>query len=196
MAKAEKTEKKEPVLSADMEVTGTFIARIHGKSIRWVQGLRDDGVIKQSSAGRYRLDESIQAIYDRATRRQQNEEVEKTNAAKLKAEAAMKVAKAQIAGMEAKELSGQMHRAEDIKALTEDLIFAFRHALRALPGRLAMDVAAAQTAPEASAIIRQEVDLILKELSQYKYDPEKYAERVRERRDWNKDNDGRDDMNE
>ncbi len=196
MAKAEKTEKKEPVLSADMEVTGTFIARIHGKSIRWVQGLRDDGVIKQSSTGRYRLDESIQAIYDRATRRQQNEEVEKTNAAKLKAEAAMKVAKAQIAGMEAKELSGQMHRAEDIKALTEDLIFAFRHALRALPGRLAMDVAAAQTAPEASAIIRQEVDLILKELSQYKYDPEKYAERVRERRDWNKDNDGRDDMNE
>jgi hypothetical protein len=158
--------------------------------------LRDDGVIKQSSTGRYRLDESIQAIYDRATRRQQNEEVEKTNAAKLKAEAAMKVAKAQIAGMEAKELSGQMHRAEDIKALTEDLIFAFRHALRALPGRLAMDVAAAQTAPEASAIIRQEVDLILKELSQYKYDPEKYAERVRERRDWNKDNDGRDDMNE
>lgn len=191
-----KAEKKEPAFSADMEVTGTFLARIHGKSIRWVQGLRDDGVIKQSSTGRYRLDEAIQAIYDRATRRQQNEEVEKTNAAKLKAEADMKVAKAQIAGMEAKELSGQMHRAEDIKALTEDLIFAFRHALRALPGRLAMDVAAAQTAPEASAIIRQEVDLILKELSQYKYDPEKYAERVRERRDWNKDNDGRDDMNE
>ena len=191
-----KAEKKEPAFSVDMEITGSNLARIFGKSIRWVQGLRDDGVIKQSSTGRYRLDEAAQAIYDRATRRQQNEEVEKTNAAKLKAEAAMKVAKAQIAGMEAKELSGQMHRAEDIKALTEDLIFAFRHALRALPGRLAMDVAAAQTAPEASAIIRQEVDLILKELSQYKYDPEKYAERVRERRDWNKDNDSREDMNE
>lgn len=191
-----KAEKKEPAFSVDMEITGSNLARIFGKSIRWVQILRDDGVIKQSSTGRYRLDEAAQAIYDRATRRQQSEEVEKTNAAKLKAEAAMKVAKAQIAGMEAKELSGQMHRAEDIKALTEDLIFAFRHALRALPGRLAMDVAAAQTAPEASARIRQEVDLILKELSQYKYDPEKYAERVRERRDWNKDNDGRDDMNE
>ena len=191
-----KAEKKEPAFSVDMEITGSNLARIFGKSIRWVQGLRDDGVIKQSSTGRYRLDEAAQAIYDRATRRQQNEEVEKTNAAKLKAEAAMKVAKAQIAGMEAKELSGQMHRAEDIRALTEDLIFAFRHALTSLPGRLSLDVAAAQTAPEASAIIRREVNLILKELAQYRYDPEKYAERVRERRDWNKDNDGRDDMNE
>ena len=191
-----KAEKKEPAFSVDMEITGSNLARIFGKSIRWVQGLRDDGVIKQSSTGRYRLDEAAQAIYDRATRRQQNEEVEKTNAAKLKAEAAMKVAKAQIAGMEAKELSGQMHRAEDIRALTEDLIFAFRHALTSLPGRLSLDVAAAQTAPEASAIIRREVNLILKELAQYRYDPEKYAERVRERRDWNKDNDSREDMNE
>ncbi len=191
-----KAEKKEPAFSVDMGITGSNLARIFGKSIRWVQILRDDGVIKQSSTGRYRLDEAAQAIYDRATRRQQSEEVEKTNAAKLKAEAAMKVAKAQIAGMEAKELSGQMHRAEDIKALTEDLIFAFRHALTSLPGRLSLDVAAAQTAPEASAIIRREVNLILKELAQYRYDPEKYAERVRERRDWNKDNDSREDMNE
>ena len=163
-----KAEKKEPAFSVDMEITGSNLARIFGKSIRWVQGLRDDGVIKQSSTGRYRLDEAAQAIYDRATRRQQNEEVEKTNAAKLKAEAAMKVAKAQIAGMEAKELSGQMHRAEDIRALTEDLIFAFRHALTSLPGRLSLDVAAAQTASEASAIIRREVNLILKELAQYR----------------------------
>lgn len=180
----------------ETEVSATELATVLGVTARRIQQLTQDGTILTVKRGRFLLADSVKRYISFATRRQQNEEVEKTNAAKLKAEAAMKVAKAQIAGMEAKELSGQMHRAEDIKALTEDLIFAFRHALRALPGRLAMDVAAAQTAPEASAIIRQEVDLILKELSQYKYDPEKYAERVRERRDWNKDNDGREDMNE
>ena len=179
-----RAEKKEPAISADMEVTGTFLARIHGKSIRWVQGLRDDGVIKQSSTGRYKLDDAIQAIYDRATRRQVSEDIEKANVVKVKAEATMKAAKSKIVNMEAQELSGQMHRAEDIKALTEDLVFAFRHALVSLPGRLSMDVAAAQTAPEAAAIIRREVNVILKELAQYQYDPDKYAERVRERRDW------------
>lgn len=191
-----KAEKKEPAFSADMEVTGTFLARIHGKSIRWVQGLRDDGVIKQSSTGRYKLDDAIQAIYDRATRRQVSEDIEKANVVKVKAEATMKAAKSKIVNMEAQELSGQMHRAEDIKALTEDLVFAFRHALVSLPGRLSMDVAAAQTAPEAAAIIRREVNVILKELAQYQYDPDKYAERVRERRDWDKNDDSREDVNE
>jgi hypothetical protein len=191
-----RAEKKEPAISADMEVTGTFLARIHGKSIRWVQGLRDDGVIKQSSTGRYKLDDAIQAIYDRATRRQVSEDIEKANVVKVKAEATMKAAKSKIVNMEAQELSGQMHRAEDIKALTEDLVFAFRHALVSLPGRLSMDVAAAQTAPEAAAIIRREVNVILKELAQYQYDPDKYAERVRERRDWDKNDDSREDVNE
>ena len=191
-----RAEKKEPAISADMEVTGTFLARIHGKSIRWVQGLRDDGVIKQSSTGRYKLDDAIQAIYDRATRRQVSEDIEKANVVKVKAEATMKAAKSKIVNMEAQELSGQMHRAEDIKALTEDLVFAFRHALVSLPGRLSMDVAAAQTAPEAAAIIHREVNVILKELAQYQYDPDKYAERVRERRDWDKNDDSREDVNE
>lgn len=191
-----RAEKKEPAISADMEVTGTFLARIHGKSIRWVQGLRDDGVIKQSSTGRYKLDDAIQAIYDRATRRQVSEDIEKANVVKVKAEATMKAAKSKIVNMEAQELSGQMHRAEDIKALTEDLVFAFRHALVSLPGRLSMDVAAAQTAPEAAAIIRREVNVILKEMAQYQYDPDKYAERVRERRDWDKNDDSREDVYE
>jgi len=54
----------------------------------------------------------------------------------------------------------------------------------ALPGRLAVDVAQAQTAAEASEVIRQEVNKVLKEISQYKYDPLKYEERVRKRMDW------------
>jgi hypothetical protein len=54
----------------------------------------------------------------------------------------------------------------------------------ALPGRLAIDVVGAKTAAEASNMIRAEAYKILEELSNYRYDPEVYAKRVRERQGW------------
>ena len=103
---------------------------------------------------------------------------------KQTAEATLKHSKAKIAKLEAEELEGKMHRSEDVEAMTADLLYAVRGALIALPGRLAVDVAQAQTAAEASEVIRQEVNKVLKEISQYKYDPLKYEERVRKRMDW------------
>ena len=89
-----------------------------------------------------------------------------------------------IAKLEAEELKGTMHRAEDVAALTEDLVYTIRGALNALPGRLAVDVAAVSTPAEASEVIRKEVSKVMRELAGYHYDPKKYEERVRERRDW------------
>ena len=54
----------------------------------------------------------------------------------------------------------------------------------ALPGRLAVDVVDAQTPAEASEIIRREVYAVMNELSRYRYDPKKYEERVRTRKNW------------
>ena len=68
--------------------------------------------------------------------------------------------------------------------MTEDLIYTIRGALIALPGRLAMDAAAAKTAPEAAEVIRKEVHTIMRELAAYRYDPQKYQERVRNRMSW------------
>ena len=55
----------------------------------------------------------------------------------------------------------------------------------ALPGKLAVDVATIQTAPEAAERIKQEVYAILQQLSDSRYDPEEYKKRVRERQGWN-----------
>ena len=84
----------------------------------------------------------------------------------------------------ADELQGKMHRSEDVAAMTEDLIYTIRGSLMALPGRLAVDVTAVQTAAEAADIIRTEVFMLMQELSQYRYDPQKYEERVRDRMKW------------
>ena len=77
-----------------------------------------------------------------------------------------------------------MHRSEDVADMTEDLIYTVRGSLMALPGRLAVDVTSAQTAAEAAGIIRAEVFKVMQELSQYRYDPQKYEERVRDRMKW------------
>ena len=37
--------------------------------------------------------------------------------------------------LEVQELEGKMHRSEDVKAMTDDLIYAVRSALNAMPGR-------------------------------------------------------------
>ena len=81
-------------------------------------------------------------------------------------------------------MKGKMHRAEDVEAMTSDLVYAIRGALIALPGRLAVDVAAVESPAEASEIIRKEVYKVMRELANYRYDPQKYEELVRERRDW------------
>lgn len=45
-------------------------------------------------------------------------------------------------------------------------------------------MAAVSTPAEASEVIRKEVNKVMRELAAYHYDPKKYEERVRERRDW------------
>lgn len=96
----------------------------------------------------------------------------------------MKIAKADIAKLEADELKGAMHRSEDVAAITEDLVSTIRAMLSALPGRLAVQTAAADTAEECSVIIRDGVYTVMEELAKYNYDPAKYEKLVRERQDW------------
>ena len=103
---------------------------------------------------------------------------------KRQSEAQLKLSKAQLAKMEVEELKGKLHRSEDVEGFTEDLIYTIRAALLSLPGRLSVDVTAAQSPAEAAETIRKEVHKVMRELAAYHYDPEKYAEKVNERRDW------------
>jgi hypothetical protein len=73
-----------------------------------------------------------------------------------------------------------------------DIVYTIRSMIMALPGRLAVDVAGAASAAEASEIIRTEVYKILEELAGFKYDPEEYARRVREREGWSDPSDDED----
>ena len=166
------------------------ICSMIGKSNQWVGQLVAQGTLHKQSTPHgtlFDVTEAMRAYCSMLEARAgpvKSEREVKQEEAKNAAEVTMKVARAQIAKAEADELQGKMHRSEDVAAMTTDLIYAIRGAMMALPGRLAVDVAAAQSPAEAAEIIRREVNKAMRELSTYRYDPKKYEERVRQCRAW------------
>ena len=153
-----------------------IIAKLFGVTERRVQQLASGGIIPVAQQKPYK--------FDLLPTEQKTADTVQAEADKLRAEADLKQSKAKIAEMQLKELEGKMHRSEDVEAMTNDLVYTVRSAITALPGRLAMDVVQAKSAAEASVLIRSECYKILEELANYKYDPEAYMRRVRDREGW------------
>lgn len=174
-----------------------LIAKLFDISVRRVQQLTQDGVLQttavKNEAGRtvkrYELGSTVQRyvkyLSDKAYGR--NEKTENLEESKLEKEIKIKDARAQRLEIELSELKGEMHRSEDVEAVTNELVYTVRSALLALPGRLAVDTCNAETPSEASDIIRDEVHVILSQLAEHEYDPEVYKRYVREREGWNMD---------
>ena len=171
--------------------SSAVIAKLFGVTERRVQQLAKEGIIPAAQSKPYKFDllATVQAyiryLSDKANGKEsKNASTVEAEQDKLRAEADLKMHKAKIAEMQLKELEGQMHRSEDVEAMTNDLVYTVRSMLMALPGRLAMDVMQANSAAEVSALIRSECYKILDELAGYKYDPEAYMRRVRDREGW------------
>ena len=171
-------------ITPETEVSTKELACVLGITARNIRQMVEDGQLDKVRDGRFRLCGTVQRYISLKSKADNSEEAAKIERAKNSAEVQLKASKAMMAKLQVDELKGTMHRAEDVAALTEDLVYTIRGALVALPGRLAVDVAAAQTPAEASEIIRKEVHKMMRELSAYHYDPKKYEERVRERMDW------------
>ena len=170
-------------ITLETEVTSSELACVLGITGRNIRQLVEDGQLEKVD-GRFILSDSVQRYVAFKSKRNKDDEEKRLEKTRLTADVTMKASKAQIAKMEADELRGKMHRSEDVAAMTEDLIYTIRGSLMALPGRLAVDVATVTTPAEAAEIIRKEVHALMRELANYQYDPEKYEERVRERRKW------------
>lgn len=171
-------------ITDDTTVSTTELARVLGLSARRVQQMAQDGTVPPASRGRFRLADSVQRYITFITGNKMSEEEQQTEKARRMAEVSIKAAKATVAKLEASELKGKMHRAEDVLAITEEMANELRSLLLALPGRLAVDVTNARSAAEASVIIKEAVHEVMREMSKFQYDPAKYEERVRERLNW------------
>lgn len=132
----------------------------------------------------YNLHDCVQAYWEKKICTE-TEEDRKIRRERAKAEAKLKKAKADIEALRAAELQGNMHRSEDVQLFTQDLVDYVKTSLLSLPGRCAVELSICETAEEASLLLRDNVKEILRELSEYDYDPERYEARVRERENMN-----------
>lgn len=171
------------------------IARIFKLTPRRIQQLTQEGVLpgeKTPKGWYYDLYTAITAYIaylkeQVETKRPQT--MEDKLLEKLDAEIKYKNAKADKAQLELDELNGILHRASDIEKLTNELVFAVRSMLLALPGRWAMDLAAIDNAPEASQYMARQVAVLLDELATHEYNPDVYKQLVRKREGWQAIND-------
>ncbi len=124
-----------------------------------------------------------QAYYEKQSKSLSVEDA-KIRRDRSKAETSIKASKAIIANLEAQELRGKMFRVEDIRAITEDYFYEIRNMINALPGQLAVDVAASDNAAECAVIIRTVINRLLMNMQQYRFDLAKYKERVHDRMSW------------
>jgi phage terminase Nu1 subunit (DNA packaging protein) len=183
-------EKNESKLVSSLEV-----AKIVGKTERHIQLLAKEGALTTEKKGQknvYNLHTVIQE-YIGYLAKKESRGFSSLEDEKLNEEILFKRAKARIAQLECEEIEGTMHRAEDVEIMTNDLVFNIRSMLMALPGRLAVDLATLTTPAEISARIQKEVNDILVGLAQYKYDPEEYQRRVKDRQGWNVNEDNEED---
>lgn len=159
-------------------ITSREIAKLFGLTQRRVQQLTNEGVIAATKVGntnRYDLISTIHRyiayLQKKAEENEEDPEVTELDIQKLKAEIKMKKAKARIAALRLKEMESKMHRSEDVKAMTTQLIEAIQTKILGLPDILAGDIAKLGTAAEVSTRIREAVCKILEDLSEYRYEP-------------------------
>ena len=170
-----------------LRVNAQTVAQVFGLTVRRIQQLTQDGILVTEADGKrrvYDLPDTVQRYIRYVSERLNAKsgigaaEIERR---KELAEAELKEAKAEIASLDLKELWGKMHRSEDVEQKTMELVYAIRAMLQALPGRLAMDLAAITKPAEVSERLKTEINHVLSQLSNHEYDAEAYKECVRER---------------
>lgn len=182
-------EKDRTHVTSDTEVKTTELAGILGVSARRIQQLAQDDIFRPVRRGWFSLGDSVRryiAFLDKE--KKQESDVEREQSRKRgKADVEWKEARAKIAKLQAEELEGTMHRAEDVQAMTEQLLYAVRGALSALPGRCGKEVAETDNVRETIAILQREANAAMDELQNFRYDPDAYKRLVRDRKNWEQD---------
>ena len=141
------------------------LAKVIGLSERHLQRLSQEGIIKKNDKGKYLLYESIRSYINylkeiESTPQQLQEE-------KLKNEIDYLKTRDRKENIKIKILEGDLHEADDVKKVMNNVIGGFKGQLRSLPYKLAPLVIGIDNLGELQEIISDNVNLVLTELAEY-----------------------------
>lgn len=167
-------------------ISSEEVAHIIGKDKRTVQNMAKQGILTCEKSGRrnlYNLYTVVQEYCDHFAK-SANKKISSRDDEKMLEDIRFKRAKADMAELELQELQGKLHAAEDVEKMTTDLALVIRSYFLAMPGKISAELAEIDDAREISEKLKKEIFDILKDLSNYEYDPEEYRRRARERKGW------------
>ncbi|PQP89666.1 hypothetical protein [Paenibacillus sp. AR247] len=154
----------------DREVITSELAAIVGKTPQWIRQLTRDGVLKQVDRGKYLLGKAVQAYCEHVSGGREDDKKprfidEKTEHERIKKEKA---------ALELAEMQGELHRSEDVEAVMNDMLGAFRQRIRTIPMRLAPELIGQNDLNVIKGRLSAALDEALAELADY--DPELFRE--------------------
>ncbi|KEO84768.1 type IV toxin-antitoxin system AbiEi family antitoxin domain-containing protein [Tumebacillus flagellatus] len=154
--------------SIDDLVSTSELARVFGKSTRWVNDLTHDEVLEKVKHGTYRLPDSVQRYIEHL--KKQYEEGGGIDYAFEKA--AHERVKRKKAEIELAAMEGQMHSSADVETVMNDMVGNFRAKMLALPSILAPQLVGITEIPVVFDMLSREIHDALTELSEY--DPQTF----------------------
>ncbi|MDQ0114370.1 hypothetical protein [Paenibacillus harenae] len=153
------------------KIVGTSeLAALVGKTPQWVRQLTRDGVLKQVERGKYLLGMAVQAYIEHASGGKEDDGKPRLVDHKTEHERI----KTEKAALELAEMKGKLHRSEDVEAVMNDMLGAFRQRIRAIPMRLAPDLLNQMDLNVVKGKLAAVHDEALAELADY--DPDKFRE--------------------
>ena len=141
------------------------LAEILGISERQIQRLTKDDVIKKNDKGKYLFYKSVRSYINylrelEGTPQQLQEE-------KLKNEIDYLKTRDRKENIKIKILEGDLHEADDVKRVMNNIIAGFKGQLQTIPYKLAPLIIGVENLGELQEIISDNINSILKELSEY-----------------------------
>jgi phage terminase Nu1 subunit (DNA packaging protein) len=162
--------KEEAVPLHQQEIKGGELAAIVGKSSRWIRQLTTDGVLTQVGRGTYILSDAMQAYIEHASGGREDDKKPRLIDHKTEHERI----KAERAALELARMRGELHAAEDVEAVMNDMLTAFRQKILAIPTKLAPQLVSIDDIGKVKATLTKDLYEALSELSNY--DPEMFKD--------------------
>lgn len=145
------------------EITTGQLAKVIGKTTRWVNELTQSGVFVRASRGKYLLAENVQ----RYIKHIQNRIEQDTEVDYHKEKASHERAKRQKAELELQIMRGELHKSSDVEIVMNDMIAVFRSKILGLPSKLAPQLVGKSEIPIILDILTRDVHEALSELAEY-----------------------------
>jgi phage terminase Nu1 subunit (DNA packaging protein) len=142
------------------------LAAIVGKTPQWIRQLTRDGVLNQVGRGKYVLDEAVQAFIEHTAGGKEEDDKPRYIDHKTEHERI----KAGKAALELAQMRGELHRAEDVEAVMNDMLAAFRQKILSIPTKLSPQLVAIGESNVIKGKLTTALHEALAELSDYDLD--------------------------